>query len=127
VFVEAVADPSQIQDRSGDRKAAVEMAFGASRGNRAQVKELFRQLQRVRAVKAEPAEPERVVNLCRQAAADLQQHAIRNVQEATRRAETHQQLSFALIRLGNANRAEAWGTASDFKRRDIARSVSKPH
>jgi DNA-binding GntR family transcriptional regulator len=78
---------SQIQNRSGDRKAAVEMAFGASQGNRAQVKELFRQLQRVRAVKAEPAEPERVVTLCRQTADDLQEHPIRNAREAARRAE----------------------------------------
>ena len=56
-FVELVADLSQIQNRAGDRKAAVEMGFGASQDNRAQVKELFRRLQRVRAVKVEPAEP----------------------------------------------------------------------
>lgn len=33
------------------------MAFGSSQGDRAQVKEPFRQLQRIRAKTAEPAEP----------------------------------------------------------------------
>jgi hypothetical protein len=88
---------SQIQNRSGDRKAAVEMAFEDGLGGRADVKRLFRHLQRIRAAKAEPAELERVVSLCRQVAeslepserakektqaADLQKHAIRSVQEA---------------------------------------------
>jgi hypothetical protein len=102
-FVESVADRSQSQNRSGDRKAAVQMAFEPDQNDRrAELKRLFRQLQRVRAVKAEPAEPERVVNLCRQAAealepagragaktqaADPQEHAKRSVQEVGRRAE----------------------------------------
>jgi hypothetical protein len=97
--VESIADLSQIQNRSGDRKAAVEMSFDASDSDRAEVKQLFRQLQRIRAVRAEIAEPERVVSLCRQAAealepgkdqkraADLQEHAIRSAQEAARRAQ----------------------------------------
>jgi hypothetical protein len=72
VFVEFIADLSQIQNQTGNRKAAMGMALGASQGDRAQVKELFRQLQRIRAVKAEPADAERVVNLCRQAAEALE-------------------------------------------------------
>jgi hypothetical protein len=103
VFVESIADLSQIQNRSGDRKAAVEMAFGNAQGERAEMKELFRQLQRIRAMKAKPVEPERLVNLCRQAAdaletgkeqkraAGLQEHAIRSAQEAARRTEAHEQ------------------------------------
>ena len=91
-----MADLSQIQNRSGDRKAAVEMVFDASPGDRAEVKELFRQLQRAR---SKAAEPERLVELCRQAAqtlepgrartqdADLQEHAMRNAQEAARTRE----------------------------------------
>jgi hypothetical protein len=85
VFVESVADLSQIQNRTGDRKAAVEMAFEPDQNDRrAEVKQLFRQLQRVRSRTAEPAEPKRVVELCRQASealepnvADLQEHAIK--------------------------------------------------
>jgi hypothetical protein len=94
-FVESIADPSQIQNRTGDRKAAVEMALGNSQGDRAEVKELFRQLQRIRAMKAEAAEPKRVADLCRQVAeglerADLQEHAIRNAQETARGLQEHQ-------------------------------------
>ena len=44
----------QIQNRIGDRKAAVEMAFEDQLGERAEVKWLFRHLQRIRSVKAEP-------------------------------------------------------------------------
>lgn len=81
-----MADPSQIQNRSGDRKAAVEMAFDASPGDRAEVKRLFRQLQRIRAVKAEPTEPERVVKLCRQAAQMLEPGKARTQAARTREA-----------------------------------------
>jgi hypothetical protein len=102
VFVESVADLSQVQNRTGDRKAAVEMALEDGLGDRAEAKRLFRHLQRIRAAKAEPAEPERVVNLCRQAAGalepaerakektqavDLQKGAIRSAQEAARTRE----------------------------------------
>ena len=103
VFMESVADLSQIQNRSGDCKVSVEMAFEPDQNDRrAEVKRLFRHLQRIRAARVEPAEPERTVNLCRQAAeslepvrdqkrtADLQEHAIRSAQEAARRAETHE-------------------------------------
>jgi hypothetical protein len=97
-----VANLSQIQNRSGDRKAAVEMAFEDGLGDRAEAKRLFRHLQRLRAANAERAEPERVVTLCRQTAetlepaerakdktqaVDLQKDAIRNAQEAPRRAK----------------------------------------
>ena len=71
VFVESVADRSQIQNRSGDRKAAVEMAFEPDQNDRrAEVKQLFRHLQRVRAAK-ELAEHAQTVDLCRQAAERL--------------------------------------------------------
>jgi hypothetical protein len=95
----------EIQNRAGDRKETVEIAFTASQSDRVQVKELFRQLQRIRAVKAAPAEPERVVNLCRQTtqalepaekgkaktqAVDVQERAIRKAQKAARRAKAHE-------------------------------------
>jgi hypothetical protein len=95
VFVESVADLSQIQNRSGDRKAAVGVAFEPDQNDRrAELKRLFRHLQRIRAAK-EPVEHVRTVDLCRQAAEtltpseralDLQEHALRNAQEAARRA-----------------------------------------
>jgi hypothetical protein len=94
-----MADLSQIQNRSGNRKAAVEMAFGDQAGGRAEAKELFRHLRRIRAAK-EPVEHARTVDLCRQAAetltpagrgVDLQEHTIRNAREAARRAQEHQQ------------------------------------
>jgi hypothetical protein len=108
VFVESVAGLSQIQNRSGDRKASVEMAFEPDQNDRrAEAKELFRQLQRIRAVKAEPAGPGRVVTLCRQPAqslepqvADLQRGAIKTPaqsfhkeqrQKAARRAQVQPQ------------------------------------
>jgi hypothetical protein len=103
VFVDSVADLSPIQNRSDDRKVSVEMAFEPDQNDRrAELKQLFQRLQRIRSVKAEPPERERVVHLCRQAAqtlepgrtrgqaADLQEHAIRNAQEANRRAEAHE-------------------------------------
>jgi hypothetical protein len=66
------ADLSQIQNRSGDRKAAVGMAFGPDQNDRrAEVKRLFRHLQRVRAAK-EPVEHAQTVDLCRQAAETLE-------------------------------------------------------
>jgi hypothetical protein len=101
VFVESVADLPQIQNRTGDRKAAVEMAFEDGLGGRADVKRLFRHPQQIRAAKAEPAELERVVSLCRQVAeslepaerakektqaVDLQKRATRSAQEAARHA-----------------------------------------
>jgi hypothetical protein len=101
VFVESVADLSQIQNRTGDRKAAVEMAFEPDQNDRrAELKRLFRHLQRVRAAK-ETVEHAQTVDLCRQAAetlepgkdqkraADLQEHAIRNARKAARSAERH--------------------------------------
>jgi conjugative relaxase-like TrwC/TraI family protein len=101
VFVESVADLSRIQNRTGDRKAAVEMAFEPDQNDRrAEVKRLFRHLQRVRAAKG-TVERARTVDLCRQAAealepgrdqkhaADLQKGAIRTAQQAARRAEVH--------------------------------------
>jgi hypothetical protein len=123
LFVESIADLSQIQNRTGDCKAPVEMAFGNSQGDRAQVKELFRQLRRIRAVKAEPAERKRMVNLCRQAAqvlepgraggqaADLQERAIRNAQEAARQAEAHKRHHMTSRKPRNASTAKAWSTA----------------
>jgi hypothetical protein len=104
VFVESIADLSQIQNRTGDRKAAVEMACENRLGDRAEVKELFRHLQRLRAAK-EPVEHVRTVDLCRQAdealkpiekdreqnrSVDLQEHAIRNAQQAARRPEAYE-------------------------------------
>lgn len=80
-FVESMADLSQVQNRTGDRKAAVEVAFEPAQNDwRAEVKRLFRHLQRVRAAK-ETVEHTRTVDLCRQAAetlgpANLQEHAI---------------------------------------------------
>ena len=84
------------------------MAFEPDQNERrAEVKQLFRQLQRIRAAKAERAEPERVVELCRQAAeslepklADLQRGTIKapaktfhkgHAQKAARRAAAPQQ------------------------------------
>jgi hypothetical protein len=101
--VESVADLSQIQNRSGDCKAAVEMAFEDGLGGRAEMKRLFRHLQRLRAAK-ETVEHARTVDLCRQAAeslepaerakeqtqaVDLQKDAIHSTQQAARRAEAH--------------------------------------
>ena len=100
-FVESVADPSQIQNRTGNRKAAVEMAFEPDQNDRrAELKQPLQPLQRIRSVKAEP--PERAANLCRQAAealepgkgqkrvADLQEHATRSAQKAARGAEAQE-------------------------------------
>jgi tRNA U34 5-carboxymethylaminomethyl modifying GTPase MnmE/TrmE len=101
--MESVADLSQIQNRSGDCKAAVEMAFEDGLGGRAEMKRLFRHLQRLRAAK-ETVEHARTVDLCRQAAeslepaerakdqtqaVDLQKDAIRSAQEAAQRAAGH--------------------------------------
>jgi hypothetical protein len=59
---------SQIQNRTGDRKAAVEMAFEPDQNDRrAEVKRLSRHLQRVRAAK-ETVDHAQTVDLCRQAA-----------------------------------------------------------
>ena len=102
LFVESVADRSQVQNWSGDRKAAVEMAFEPDQNDRrAEVKRLFRHLQRIRVAK-ETVEQARTVDLCRQAAetlepgkdqkhaVDPQQGAIRNAQEAARRVEARE-------------------------------------
>jgi hypothetical protein len=71
-FVESIADPSQIQNRTGDRKAAVEMAFEPDQNDRrAEVKRLFRHLQRIRAAK-EMIEHARTMDLCRQAAETIE-------------------------------------------------------
>jgi hypothetical protein len=106
-FVESVADLSQIQNRNGDRKAAVEMAFEDRLDDRDEMKWLFRHLQRIRAAK-ETGEHARTVDLCRQAAetlepskvktqaVDLQEHAIRSAQESARQAkvlERHAELT----------------------------------
>ena len=127
VFVESVADLSQIQNRSGDRKASVGMAFEPDQNDRrAELKQPLQQLQRIRSVKAEP--PERVANLCRQAAealepgkgqkraADLQEHATRSAQKAARGAEAHER-HHALIRPGNASRAYRSAFSRAAKRR----------
>jgi len=83
VFVESVADLSQIQNRTGDRKAVVEMAFEDGLGDRAEAKRLFRHLQRLRAAKAERAEPERAMDLCRQAAEPLEREGQDQAQSQT--------------------------------------------
>jgi len=101
VFVESVADLSQIQNRTGERKAAVEMAIEPDQNDRrAEVKRLFRHLQRVCAAR-EPVEHAQTVALCRQAAetlqpekdqkraVDLQKDAIRNARKAARSAAAH--------------------------------------
>jgi hypothetical protein len=51
VFAKSIADLSQIQNRTGDRKAAVKMAFEDGLDDRAELKRLFRHLQRVRAAR----------------------------------------------------------------------------
>jgi hypothetical protein len=71
------------------------MAFEPDQNDRrAELKRLFRHLQRIRSIKAEPAEPERVVNLCRQAAqslgpqiADLQRGAIKTPAQSFHREQ----------------------------------------
>ena len=70
VLVESIAELSQIQNRTGDRKAAVEMALEDRLDERAELKRLFRHLQRVRAAK-ETVEHAQTVDLCRQAAETL--------------------------------------------------------
>jgi hypothetical protein len=91
-FVGSIAGLSQVQNRTGDRKAAVEITFDASQSDRAEAKEPFRHFQRIRAAK-EPVEHARTVHLCRQTgealkpiendkgqkrSADLQKGAIRS-------------------------------------------------
>jgi hypothetical protein len=121
------ADLSQIQNRTGDRKAAVEMAFEPDQNDRrAEVKRFFRQLQRIRSIEAEPAEPERVVNLCRQAAQSLEpqlrtyngvqsrRRRNRSTRNSARRPPSGRRRSRGMkasIRITNASRAEAWATA----------------
>jgi hypothetical protein len=81
VFVESVADLSQIQNRTGDRKAAVELEFEPGQHDRrTHVQELFRQLQRIKTNGAEVPR-ERVVEMCQKVAADLQEHAIKTPEE----------------------------------------------
>jgi hypothetical protein len=120
-FVESVADLSQIQNRTGDRKASVGMAFGDQADGRVEAKELFCHLRRIRAAKG-PVEHARTVHLCRQAAealepdkdqkcaVDLQEHAIRSAQRAARRAEVHAWQE-ASTRTENTSRAEAGAVA----------------
>jgi hypothetical protein len=117
---------SQIQNRTGDRKAAVEMAFEEGLGDRAEVKRLFRHLQQIRAANAEPAEPERVVSLCRQAAeslepaerakektqaVDLQKRATRSAQEAARHAAQHAPAYGTPPKRKNASKGEPWASS----------------
>jgi hypothetical protein len=56
VFAESIADLALIEKHSAERKAAVEMALEPNgQDGRAEVKELFQQLQRIRAAKEPPA------------------------------------------------------------------------
>ena len=101
-FVESVANLSQVQNRSGGCKAAVGMAFEPDQNDRrAELKQPFRHLERIRAAK-ETVEHAQTVDLCRQAAealepgkgqeqaADLQPGASRSAPQAARSAEAHE-------------------------------------
>ena len=101
-MITGFADLSQIQNQTGDRKAAVGMAFEPDQNDRrAELKQPFRHLERIGAAK-ETVEHAQTVDLCRQAAealepgkgqeqaADLQPGASRSAQQAARSAEAHE-------------------------------------
>jgi ATP-dependent exoDNAse (exonuclease V) alpha subunit len=67
LFVENVADLSQIQARKGDRKAATEMAIEPDQNDRQAEVELFRQLQRLRSNGISATDRVQAVDRCRQA------------------------------------------------------------
>jgi hypothetical protein len=120
------------------------MAFENRLGDRAEAKELFCHLQRIRAAK-EPIEHVRTVDLCRQAdealkpsendreqnrSVDLQEHAIRNAQEAARRTETHERHDKTSTRFRNASRGaggkSAWGWSGLMLGRDPSGTTQSP-
>ena len=68
LFVENIADLSQIQLRKGDRKAATEMALQPAENDRRPEVELFRQLQRLRSPNVAETDRAQAVARCRQAA-----------------------------------------------------------
>ncbi|MBV9490572.1 MAG: hypothetical protein JO069_12745, partial [Verrucomicrobia bacterium] len=68
LFVENIADLSQIQNRKGDRKAATEMALEPDQNDRRAEVELFRQLQRLRSPGVAETDRAKALDRCRQAA-----------------------------------------------------------
>jgi hypothetical protein len=92
LFVENVADLSQIQLRKGDRKAATEMALQPGENDRRPEVELFRQLQRLRSPNVAATDRAKTLARCRQAAealgkqTDLQPGAIRTPAQPERQA-----------------------------------------
>jgi hypothetical protein len=92
LFVENIADLSQIQARKGDRKAATEMALAPAEDDRRPEVELFRQLQRLRSPNVAATDRAKTLDRCRRAAealgkqTDLQPDAIRTPAPPERQA-----------------------------------------